>query len=79
MYKLNGIFFVSLIARWLIILKWKDETTPTHARWIKDLLQINADKLQTGYTISIMMESRDKYCCNVRSNSEAGILVQRFD
>ena len=38
-YKWNAIAFPSLIARRLILLKWKDESPPTHTHWIRDLLQ----------------------------------------
>lgn len=38
-YLINAVEFASLIARWLLLLKWKGETPPTYNRWIRDLMQ----------------------------------------
>lgn len=39
-YKLDAIAFASLTDRILILLKWKDETSPTYTHWIRDLMQL---------------------------------------
>lgn len=36
--------FASLIARWLILLKWKDEAPSMHSHWIRESIAVPTDK-----------------------------------
>jgi hypothetical protein len=48
--KLKVLAFTSLLARMVILLKWKDPAPPSHSHWVRDIMScMNLEKIR--YTI----------------------------
>lgn len=64
-YKLNSFASACLIARRLIVLKWKDETPPSYTQWIRDLMRGPDSLWRASLTIFIKTDNHSSHISRI--------------